>query len=636
MSTEVAALIKAICYNELDVVLDSSLSNANMADDDGCTLLHWAALNNRIGIATLLLEKGANVNVVGGVLQETPLMWAIRRRFYSMMELLFSRGADLQHKNINGCDALHLACMNTETDSLQGIYLLLHWGAEVNTVNSQGEAPIFGLLRRLQQNQTKDASLSSTEATMVRNAIRLLLKHGESPLNVDVHGNLPLHLLARHGGYLDLALALDIYLHPGCEHAHSIRNADGHNPYTLARRCENQLMAQMLFDAMMFKFLPPWWPTALAAFTFVAVFSIFNSYSWLAAAFMCGLLVSAVFFWGVQWQLIKNRSRASVGVAIGFATVLAQQYASLPTVSLFSSATGLVLLAVACIVSIRFNHTKPDIVLNQRNEIIAGIIGSSPIGTEEEAPRTEGPRICPVCISDKRTATLHCLFCGNCVKGQDFHSFFFGNCVGAGNRRLYYGAVFLWMLVNAHFIMVAPWRTGAPLVTLACVWCGLSCASLIWLAVVLVTRQTTVHLMSRGVMSPTLPTMQQALSRLASFLRDGGYEIEAGNVHIFHPGGGPVVLHSDAILKFLLSTFHKPSEREQSEDDPEASQAEQMHLLFYQQLASGLDDEGEYGVFDMRKTAKGCEKHDCDHCHEGRAEDSQDATAAETISCDER
>ena len=47
----------------------------------------------------------------GGVLQESPLQWAIRKRYYAMAELLVTKArADLAHKSAQGSDALHLAC----------------------------------------------------------------------------------------------------------------------------------------------------------------------------------------------------------------------------------------------------------------------------------------------------------------------------------------------------------------------------------------------------------------------------------------------------------------------------------------------------------------------------------------------
>ena len=48
------------------------------ADNEGITVLHWAAINNRIPVASYIIQKGADVNAVGGELRSTPIHWAAR------------------------------------------------------------------------------------------------------------------------------------------------------------------------------------------------------------------------------------------------------------------------------------------------------------------------------------------------------------------------------------------------------------------------------------------------------------------------------------------------------------------------------------------------------------------------------
>lgn len=48
------------------------------ADNEGITVLHWAAINNRIPVASYIIQKGADVNAVGGELRSTPIHWATR------------------------------------------------------------------------------------------------------------------------------------------------------------------------------------------------------------------------------------------------------------------------------------------------------------------------------------------------------------------------------------------------------------------------------------------------------------------------------------------------------------------------------------------------------------------------------
>ncbi|KAI6176606.1 Palmitoyltransferase [Aphelenchoides bicaudatus] len=70
----------------LRYLLDSKLISPCATDSDDCTLLHWAAINNRIEVAKLLIERGAEVNAIGGVLVSTPLHWSARHGHASMVD----------------------------------------------------------------------------------------------------------------------------------------------------------------------------------------------------------------------------------------------------------------------------------------------------------------------------------------------------------------------------------------------------------------------------------------------------------------------------------------------------------------------------------------------------------------------
>lgn len=107
-------VLTAVQEGEFEVVqemINGRFVSANALDNTGCSLLHWAAINNRIVIARLLIENGLNKASPGGVLGETPLHWAMRKRYYTMMELIFKHtSCDLTLKSTQGNDPLFLAC----------------------------------------------------------------------------------------------------------------------------------------------------------------------------------------------------------------------------------------------------------------------------------------------------------------------------------------------------------------------------------------------------------------------------------------------------------------------------------------------------------------------------------------------
>ena len=59
-------------------LLDDGEAQATVTDAEGITALHWAAMNMHIDVCKLLLERGAEVDAVGGQLTATPLHWASR------------------------------------------------------------------------------------------------------------------------------------------------------------------------------------------------------------------------------------------------------------------------------------------------------------------------------------------------------------------------------------------------------------------------------------------------------------------------------------------------------------------------------------------------------------------------------
>lgn len=73
---------KACAYGDLEKLREflekDSPSIINKPDATGFLPLQWAALNNRVSVATLLLEKGAAVNATDND-KQTALHWAAVR-----------------------------------------------------------------------------------------------------------------------------------------------------------------------------------------------------------------------------------------------------------------------------------------------------------------------------------------------------------------------------------------------------------------------------------------------------------------------------------------------------------------------------------------------------------------------------
>lgn len=114
LGSKLKELVQIGAYDKFLDLLRSEQSNDvkfdSLTDPDGCTLLHWAAINNRVRIAQFLLNAHCDINSSGGVLQEIPLQWAVRNdKFGTMVHMLIRRGSHVNHRNIYGHTALHIA-----------------------------------------------------------------------------------------------------------------------------------------------------------------------------------------------------------------------------------------------------------------------------------------------------------------------------------------------------------------------------------------------------------------------------------------------------------------------------------------------------------------------------------------------
>lgn len=213
--------VKATQYGATDRVRQLVLDlghDVNQRDADDVTLLHWAAINNRLEIADFLLSQGAGVNTVGGELRSCPLHWAVRQGHLPMVVKLIRHGADPAVQDGEGGNGLHLAAQLGHTAI--AAYLAAK-GCPVNGPDATGMTPLMW---------------SCLKSTSHVDPTQLLLTLGAS-VNVadDVHRNTPLHWAILSKNHYALGLLID---RPGVHFTQA--NLQGDSPLNLYHKMSSQ------------------------------------------------------------------------------------------------------------------------------------------------------------------------------------------------------------------------------------------------------------------------------------------------------------------------------------------------------------------------------------------------------------
>ena len=129
---DTAAVMRAAQHGEVEVVksyLRDVVGEKNakiVVDGNGITLLHWAAINNRLALVQYLLHCDPElVHIAAGNLKEIPLQWCCRHSHYTLLvNTLLTAGSDVNYENIDGFNAFRIA---VQSNCLHIAYLLLLW-----------------------------------------------------------------------------------------------------------------------------------------------------------------------------------------------------------------------------------------------------------------------------------------------------------------------------------------------------------------------------------------------------------------------------------------------------------------------------------------------------------------------------
>lgn len=179
-----------------------------VADADGVTPLHWAAINNHVAIAALMVEYFP-VDTRGGDLNGTPLHWAARYGLVLMAHFLIDKGADPGLCDNQGFNALFLAVHLLNPYLVA--YLLCATGVDANGVDPHGRTPLGW------------AAYQGDTLT-----VQALIKLGADVTKADNEGFTPLHWSFMRG----TQRIMELLLQEGADA--TVATHDGKDPFRVA------------------------------------------------------------------------------------------------------------------------------------------------------------------------------------------------------------------------------------------------------------------------------------------------------------------------------------------------------------------------------------------------------------------
>ncbi|CAG8478483.1 9753_t:CDS:2 [Cetraspora pellucida] len=103
-SDDVFSYAKQGKSSEISGILESGEANVNAKDDQGLSLLHWACDRGHLDVVKLLVEKGADMNVLTTG-NETPLHYACISEHLDCARYLYKNGANILLKDEDGLTA---------------------------------------------------------------------------------------------------------------------------------------------------------------------------------------------------------------------------------------------------------------------------------------------------------------------------------------------------------------------------------------------------------------------------------------------------------------------------------------------------------------------------------------------------
>ncbi|CAF2411056.1 unnamed protein product [Rotaria sp. Silwood2] len=435
-------LVTAVQYGFYDRVVELIETNPQLVTaslDDKITLLHWAAINNRIDIAKYLINKGAKVDAIGGALNSTPLYWAIRDGKLEMTVFLLSCGAQTSLVDGEGFSCIHIASIFGHTPI---VAYLIAKGEDINLPDTLGITPLMHAAYRVRN----------------RDPTQLLVRLGASVHEQNPNNKYTALHYAISGNNSE---AIRVLLDAGAKT--SIRNADNEDAFDLAAKSTQARYLVFLLSQLTSSntYLPRWLQVdrsirrlgtkALPYIILIIVAYILDLSLWFIYK---GFLMLALFLLtrGYIFVFFDEDVNRYLPIAIAQASIFwlyaCYLYYFLPYVHVMSF--NFLGLAIFTYFSWRTYYlaqkVDPGYIVTsseQQHRIIIQLIEQNLFDSEH---------FCTWCLVRRPLRSKHCRECRRCVARFDHHCPWVDNCVGDKTLPYFTGFVFFTPLCLCFFL----------------------------------------------------------------------------------------------------------------------------------------------------------------------------------------
>lgn len=219
---EIFAAVKNNDLEKIKVLIEKDASLVNIKDEAGNTPLHNAVIIGSGEIIELLLSRGADINAQNTQLN-TPLHEAIQNRKENTAALLIGKGADLGKTNVHKQTPLHRAASLNQKKTGK---MLIDRGAAIDPVDKYQRTPFLIVAR-----QTGDVEFG-----------KLLLNKGANINSKDINNQMALNLAAWKG-FNDF---IDFLLDNGAEY--DTTRGESRWMLTFSVRCGSARLFKVVLD----------------------------------------------------------------------------------------------------------------------------------------------------------------------------------------------------------------------------------------------------------------------------------------------------------------------------------------------------------------------------------------------------